>query len=197
MLSAGAVAAAVALAASPAATVSREPTPTATVSRACADAGTSVWSTPRTELRAAIVCLINHARARRGLPALYQQRQLDAAAQGHSHAMVAHDFFSHEGIRGSNPGARISATGFDWGAYGETISTGYSSAWGAVRGWLASTEHCQILLSPLYRFVGIGIDPRGVAGLTGYSGTWTADLALPLGWPAPSGDWGPASGCPY
>lgn len=111
--------------------------------------------------------------------------------------MVSRDFFGHGGTTGSNPGARISAAGFDWGAYGEAISTGFSTPWNAVAGWLASTEHCQILLSPSYRFVGIGVDAQGVAGWTNESGTWTADLALPLGWGSPSGNWGPANGCPY
>jgi uncharacterized protein YkwD len=106
--------------------------------------------------------------------------------------MVGQDFFGH-----GDPAVRISAAGFNWGSYGEAISTGFRSAWAAVRAWMGSTEHCQILLSPTYRFIGIGVDPHGVAGWTGRSGTWTADLALPLGWHAPSGDWGPANGCPY
>ena len=126
-----------------------------------------------------------------------QQRQLDTAAQGHSSQMVLGDFFAHAGMSGSSPGSRISAAGFDWGAYGEAISTGYPTPWATVSAWMASTGHCQILLSPLYRFVGVGVAARGVSGLTGRSGTWTADLALPLGWRAPSGDWGPANGCPY
>ena len=167
-----------------------------TASHPCANANTSVWRVPPSVLRSALVCLIDRARARRGLPALYEQRELDSAAQGHSDAMVIHDYFSHEGLRGSSPGARISAAGFDWGAYGEAISTGYRTAWQAIWGWLTSTPHCQILLSPMYRYIGIGIDPHGVPGMTS-SGTWTADLALPLDWPPPSGDWGPANGCPY
>lgn len=165
---------------------------TATASRACASTSTSVWSASTSELRAAVICLINHTRARRGLPRLYEQGQLDAAAQGHSDSMVGQDFFGH-----GDPASRISAAGFDWGTYGEAISTGYGTPWEAVWGWLASTEHCQILLSPSYRFIGIGVNPRGVAGWAGSPGTWTADLALPLGSSAPSGNWGPANGCPY
>jgi uncharacterized protein YkwD len=106
--------------------------------------------------------------------------------------MVNQNYFGH-----GNPASRISASGFNWGAYGEAISTGYKNPWRAVRGFLASTEHCQLLLSPLYRFVGIGVNARGVHGWTSRSGTWTVDLALPLGWRAPSGNWGPANGCPY
>jgi uncharacterized protein YkwD len=160
--------------------------------RGCTYAGSSVWRASAPQLRLAVVCLINHVRARRGLPGVIEQGQLDAAAQGHSNAMVAEDFFGH-----GDPASRISAAGFTWGAYGEAISTGYGTPWGVVEGWLSSAYHCQILLSPTYRFVGVGVDQRGVAGWTGLSGTWTADFALPLGWNPPSGDWGPASGCPY
>jgi uncharacterized protein YkwD len=144
-----------------------------------------------------VVCLVNRFRHRAGLPRLRQQGQLDAAAQSHDDQMVARRFFGHGGIPASSPASRISATGFSWGAYGEAISTGYRTPWGAVRAWLRSTEHCQILLSPAYRFVGIGVNPYPVAGWAETPGTWTADLALPLGWRAPSGNWGPASGCPY
>lgn len=161
------------------------------MSSACAYSTTSVWKASSSELRSAVVCLVNHARDRWGLPRLSQQGQLDDAAQGHSNSMVGHDFFGH-----GNPAVRISAAGFDWGAYGEAISTGYSTAWGTVRGWLSSAEHCRILLSPMYRFIGVGVSARGVPGWTGRSGTWTADLALPLGWAAPSRDSGPANSCP-
>ena len=166
--------------------------PMAIDSRACAYADMSVWRASPSELRSAVVCLIDHARAHRGLPFVSQQGQLDAAAQGHSDAMVNQDFFGH-----GNPASRISAAGFRWGAYGEAISTGFRTPWSAVAGWLASTEHCRLLLSPAYRFVGVGVNARGVRGWTGNSGTWTVDLALPYGGGAPSGNWGPANGCPY
>jgi uncharacterized protein YkwD len=121
-----------------------------------------------------------------------EQSQLNSAAQGHSDSMVGGDFFGH-----GDPASRISAAGFNWGAYGEAIATGYRTPWSTVAAWLASTEHCRILLSPAYRFVGVGVNDRGVRGWTGGSGTWTLDLALPLGWRNPSGNWGPANGCPY
>jgi uncharacterized protein YkwD len=166
--------------------------PTAAASRACAYQNTPVSKASPGELRASVVCLINHFRGQRGLPRLREQDHLDAAAQGHSDQMVAGDFFAH-----GNPGVRITAAGFDWGAYGEAISTGFPTARDTVAGWLASPPHCRILLSPLYEFIGIGVTARPVAGYSTLPGTWTADLALPLGWRAPSGNGGPANGCPY
>jgi len=92
---------------------------------------------------------------------------------------------------------RITASGFSWGAYGETLSTGFRTPRRAVTSWLRSNEHCRILLSPQYRDIGVGVNPRPVAGWATGAGTWTADLALPLGSAAPSRRWGLAAGCPY
>jgi uncharacterized protein YkwD len=149
------------------------------------------------ELRSAVVCLINRFRSRGSLPWLRQHGRLDAAAQGHDDQMVADRYFGHNGAGGAGPGLRITAAGFAWGAYGEAISTGFSTPRRAVSAWLRSVEHCQILLSPQYRYIGIGVNPRPVPGAANRPGTWTADLALPLGWAAPSRNWGLANGCPY
>ena len=166
--------------------------PEAIASRACADQNTPASRATPAEMRTAVVCLINHFRSHRGLPRLREQGHLDTAAQGHSNQMVAGDFFAH-----GNPGTRITDAGFQWGAYGEAISTGFPTPRATVSAWLASPPHCRILLSPTYDFIGIGVSPRPVAGYSSLGGTWTADLALPLGGRAPSGNQRPANGCPY
>jgi uncharacterized protein YkwD len=144
-----------------------------------------------------MVCLINRFRSRGGLPPLREQGQLDGAAQSHTDQMVSEDYFGHSGAGGSSPALRISASGFSWGAYGEAVSTGFGTPRSAVSGWLRSVEHCQILLSPQYRYIGVGVNARAVAGFASSPGTWTADIALPLGWAAPSRRWGLADHCPY
>jgi uncharacterized protein YkwD len=111
--------------------------------------------------------------------------------------MVAAHYFGHTGIGGSSPALRISSAGFRWGAYGEAISTGFTTPGRAVASWLRSLVHCQILLSPEYRYIGVGVNRRHVAGWSSAGGTWTADLALPLGWASPSRNWGLADHCPY
>ena len=62
---------------------------------------------------------------------------------------------------------------------------------------MASTGHCQNILDPTYGNVGTGVEPRAGAGLGVELGTWTQDFALSMGKSPPSGDWGPADGCPY
>ena len=44
--------------------------------------------------------------------------------------------------------------------------------------------------------VGTGLSKSPVRGF-GSRGTWTQDFGLPMNRHAPSGNWGPANGCPY
>jgi uncharacterized protein YkwD len=143
------------------------------------------------QLRAAVVCLIDRQRTRRGLPALRASRLLDHSAQGWSNYMVAHGLFSH----GANFAGRISGTGFRWSQVGENIAAGYGTPAAVVRAWMASPGHCRNILSPGYADVGTGVDAAGLPG--GRPGTWTQDFALPLGEGVRSGNWSPARGCPY
>jgi uncharacterized protein YkwD len=171
--------------------------PTATVGRACAYQDASADQASTSELRSAVVCLMNRARGRWHLPALREHPRLDHAAQEHTDQMVAHRFFGHYGADGSDPATRLDRAGFRWSALGEDISTGYRTPRDAVAGWLASTAHCRILLSPSYRDLGIGVNRRPVRGYANIPGTWTADFALPTGSSPPGGNSGPAKGCPY
>jgi uncharacterized protein YkwD len=165
-------------------------------SRACAFQDAPAGAAPASDLRNAAVCLINVTRTARGLPPLRQRPRLDFAAQGHASEMVARREFSHTGADGS-PGARLDHVGFRWSALGEDISTGFTTPLQAVWGWLASPDHCRILLAPTYRDIGVGVEGRPVRGWANRPGTWTADFALPRGSGSPSGDWAPAAGCPY
>lgn len=160
--------------------------------RGCAHANSVVGRISRQAVKRAVVCLINRQRTERGLPALRENKRLDRSAQGWTNSMVRHGYFSH----GSNFAARISAVGFNWSAAGENIATGFSTPRQVVAAWMASTGHCQNILSPQYSEVGTGVDHQGVRGYGGPS-TWTQDFALPMGAHAPSGNYGPANGCPY
>src|SRR5438067_1655939 len=122
---------------------------------------------------------INRARAVHGLRPVVPSPRLHWAARGHSRDMLSRDYFAHTSPTGSTLYDRIVACRFRTYGYwtaGETL------AWGAgslgdpdsiVRMWLASPEHRAILLSPGYRWVGIG---RAYGRFLGHSGTkvWTA-----------------------
>jgi uncharacterized protein YkwD len=161
--------------------------------RRCADAHTRAGSAPRRALQRAVVCLINNRRRAFGLPALRASRRLNASAQSWTDVMVDNRVFGH----GADFGARISAAGFDWSNAGENIATGFRTPTGVVNAWMASTGHCDNILSPVYRYVGTGVSDSDIAGVSSRAGTWTQDFGLWMGQSAPSGNWAPAEGCPY
>jgi len=123
---------------------------------------------------------INRTRAAHGLHRVLPAPRLHWAARWHSQDMLARDYFAHTSPTGSTLYDRIVHSGFrtsgQWWA-GETLAWATGSAATAdsvVRMWLASPEHRAILLSPLYRFVGLG---RAQGRFLGYANAvvWTAD----------------------
>ncbi len=162
-------------------------------STACVNANVRATAAPIPVMRTAVVCLLNKQRVSRGLPALHADSRLNNSAQAWSNVMVGQRIFTH----GSNFAARISAAGFVWSSAGENIATGFGTPNQVVNAWMASAGHCANILSPNYADVGTGVNARPVSGYASNPSTWTNDFALPMGAQAPSGNWGPANGCPY
>lgn len=169
------------------------PAASAHARRGCAHAHTTIAAASRHQLQNAVVCVINRERIERGLPPLDTSQRLNRAAQGWTNVMVHHQTFSH----GADFAARISAVGFNWSGVGENIATGYHTPASVVRSWMASTGHCQNILSPNFADVGSGVSDRPIAGASSGAGTWTQDFGLLMNRRAPSSNWGPAGGCPY
>lgn len=166
--------------------------PKAAASAHCRYAHTAITAASHAQMDSAVVCLINHERTSRHLPALQASWRLNKSAQGWTNSMVRHRDFSH----GSNFAARITSVGFNWSQVGENIAGGYQTPADAVSAWMASPGHCQNILSPLYRYVGTGVS-AGAAFAPNAPGTWTQDFGLLMGQHAPSSNYGPANGCPY
>lgn len=167
--------------------------PTASASAStCAFATTPVSHATPYELRHAVVCLINKQRTSRGLPRLRTNWRLNRSAQGWTRSMVTRQIFTH----GINFASRITAVGFRWSTAGENIAVGYTTPFQVVKGWMASTGHCQNILYPAFSRVGTGVLNQGITGWGG-AATWTQDFALRMGRRAPSRNMGPADGCPY
>lgn len=169
----------------------------AAAGRFCAYQDTPANDAPALVEDDAVVCLLNTERARWRLPRLHQRERLDHAAQRHTNDMVARDYFSHTGANGSDPGARVSRAGYNWWVLGENIASGYPTPRDVARAWMASTDHCQNILSPDYRDVGVGVNPRPVRSAASGPATWTTDFGLHAGASPPSSRSGPANGCPH
>jgi uncharacterized protein YkwD len=162
-------------------------------SKGCANANRRATASNAAAMRTAVLCLVNRQRTSRHLPPLHSSARLNHSAQGWTRHMVAVGVFSH----GANFAGRISAAGYHWSVAGENIATGYATPAQVVRAWMASKGHCQNILNPQYRYVGTGVSDRSISGYSTLAGTWTQDFGLLMGQHAPSGNWGPAAGCPY
>ncbi|HEV8508703.1 MAG TPA: CAP domain-containing protein [Chitinophagaceae bacterium] len=84
--------------------------------------------------------------------------QLAKAAYDHSVDMNAHDYFSHDGLDGSNPGKRITAAGYHWSSWGENIAQGYSTEQIVMNAWLGSEGHCMNIMNGGFKDMGAGRD---------------------------------------
>ncbi len=114
--------------------------------------------------RRRLLCLMNRARARFGLPPLRANRCLHRVASRHAHDMVRRRYFGHVTPNGWDPGRRARMSGYvprsgRW-AVGENIAWGIAGAarpaW-VVRAWLRSPGHRHNLLSRRFRDAGIGV----------------------------------------
>jgi uncharacterized protein YkwD len=160
---------------------------------ACLNTTTRAASAPRRAIRAAVLCLVNQERAAHGLPRLRASSALTRSAQSWSDEMVAHETFSH----GSDATARIARAGYHWATAGENIASGFATARAVMRAWMSDTGHCQNILNPKFRDIGIGINGHSMVGGPRGAATWTQDFGLRLSEAPRSSNWGPAIGCPY
>ena len=81
--------------------------------------------------------------------------QLELAAYNHSSDMYRNKYFSHTGLDGSNPGARIDGAGYHWMHYGENIATGYTTERLVVDAWIKSPGHCRTIMNKDYKEMGV------------------------------------------
>lgn len=98
--------------------------------------------------------LTNAERGAAGCAELRTDERLRTAARLHSEDMAIHDYFSHTGRDGSDPGQRAARAGYQsWG--GENIAYGYRTPRDVVAGWMNSPGHRANILN--CRFVAIGV----------------------------------------
>ena len=156
----------------------------ASASAGCGRTGGTAARLSGRYMRRGIICLVNSARRRNGLRPYRPNFKLTRAATRHSRSMVRRDYFSHYGPRGSTPGDRIASTGYFSGtkarAWGENIAAGKrrrGSPKSVFRAWMGSPGHRAVILSGVFRHVGIGIAkgyPNGGRG----GATYTLDVAM-------------------
>lgn len=88
-------------------------------------------------------------------PPLARSAALDQAARTHAEDMARNSFLAHTGSDGSNPGERVSRTGYHWEAVAENVASGQTSANDIAATWLQSPGHCANLMDAKYAETGI------------------------------------------
>ncbi len=122
----------------------------------------------------AMLVLINHARASRGLQTLRVVTALERASRSHSRDMLKRDYFSHSSYSGASYSARLLSFGYSrsgctcW-KVGEIIGWGHGSA--AAAGSVPPLDeepiHRAVILQRSFRDVGVGAAGGSLRGVTG------------------------------
>ncbi|WP_414657271.1 CAP domain-containing protein [Deinococcus sp. VB343] len=88
-------------------------------------------------------------------PAVTWNGYLAAAAKTHAEDMAAKGYFGHKSPDGRTPSMRAEAAGYTgWTEIGENIAAGYTVR-DVIQGWLDSPSHCETLMDPALKEVGM------------------------------------------
>jgi uncharacterized protein YkwD len=150
---------------------------------ACPDAEMMPAPDNLARVEAVTLCLLNGVRADNGLSPLSRNAQLANAAAGHATDMVAHSYFAHEGLNGSDIRDRIGATGYlrsdvRW-VIGENLAWGtgaLATPKSIVNAWMNSEGHRVNILHSEYREIGFGIVAGNPKRPDGFGATYATEF---------------------
>ena len=102
---------------------------------------------------------------------------LERAAAVQARDMARAGDISHTGADGSSVGQRVTSQGFAWGAAGENVAAGNSTASATLTQWMNSPGHCRNIMNPAFTDVAVAqqANPGSV-----YKDFWAMVLARPL-----------------
>jgi uncharacterized protein YkwD len=131
-----------------------------------------------------VIDLVNVERVAHGLVAVRSSSELNRAALDHTRKQADDGQIYHvDPDDGSNPGERISRTGYTFSAWGENVAAGYRTAQDVMKGWMDSPGHCRNILNPGFTEIGVGY----VTGGAVFGTFWTQAFARPADEPRPAG----------
>jgi uncharacterized protein YkwD len=116
----------------------------------------------------ATLCVMNRVRVTHGLRTLRFNRVLGRIASGQAKDMVRGGYFGDQSLSGQSPLSRILASNYPARTANVRLLTAQNIGWGTgpnatpvgiVRAWMLSPPHRQIILTPAYRDVGVGVAP--------------------------------------
>lgn len=114
--------------------------------------------------------LTNQQRAQSGLAPLTLNLTLNDVAEKHSQDMATRNYFSHQGLDGSQPWDRMTAQGYNYSRAAENIAFGQPTPQDVVTAWMNSAGHRKNILDPNLKDLGVGY----------YNGYWTQNFGTAM-----------------
>lgn len=111
-----------------------------------------------------IVSLVNQERSDAGLSSLTESSLLDTAAQAKADDMATEGYFSHTSPSGVTPWDWFRDAKYEYRYAGENLAIHFHDAVSQERAWMESKKHCENILSPKYREIGVAIRPMTFEG---------------------------------
>jgi len=140
-------------------------TPFFAVLTSCTKENTSTISTDEINLdKKLMLSLINNVRSTgckcgtKTMPKVNLLAWSDTLAKAaflHSADMNQKNYFSHTNKENLGPGERLRNLNYIWYACGENIAKGQQNEEQVMNSWITSPGHCENIMSPLYKFVGV------------------------------------------
>ncbi len=122
-----------------------------------ASTGTVFASGPLSPWAEDAVNLMNKERAERDLPALIRNDVLADAAQAKLVDMEKKRYFAHTSPEKRTPWSFIEVAGYDYRFAGENLAIHFKNPESEHSAWMRSEKHCQNILDPRFREVGIAV----------------------------------------
>lgn len=121
-------------------------------------------ATPREDLEAKMIDLVNQERAKQGLQPLKADPALVRVGRAHSKDMFERGYFSHYSLEGKTVSDRLRGAGVRFLVAGENLALAQTLTI-AHNGLMESTGHRANILQPRYGRIGVGILDGGIYGL--------------------------------
>ena len=80
---------------------------------------------------------------------------LSEVARQHARDMASHHYFEHQDLNGRSPADRVKAAGYGEQRVAENMAYGTLSIEDAIAGWLKSPGHCENVMEPRFKEMGI------------------------------------------
>lgn len=104
-----------------------------------------------------VMTLVNEDRIAAGLSPFVENDALTAAARMKADDMAMNQYFSHTSPKGVTPWEWFHSAQYVYRFAGENLAIHFHDAVSEERAWMESKKHCENIMSPKYREIGVAV----------------------------------------